>query len=60
MTLLPALLSYVGTRIEVTRWRGLISAGLIAVALLGVGLSISPLLVALPLALVILIAGFTR
>ena len=38
VTLLPALLGFVRERIEVTRWRGLIAAGLVAVALLGVGL----------------------
>jgi RND superfamily putative drug exporter len=58
LTLLPALLSYAGPRVEVTRWRGLISAGLVALGLVGAGLKISPLLVAFPLALVVLIAGF--
>lgn len=58
LTLLPALLSYVGPRVEVTRWRGLIAAGLVALGLVGAGLKISPLLVAFPLALVVLIAGF--
>ncbi len=58
LTLLPALLSYAGTRVEVTRWRGLISAGLVAVALLGAGLKIQPLLLGLPLAAVVLVAGF--
>ena len=58
LTLLPALLSYAGTRVEVTRWRGLISAGLVAVALLGAGLKIQPLLLGLPLAALVLVAGF--
>lgn len=58
LTLLPALLSYAGHRVEVTRWRGLIAAGLIALGLIGLGLNISPLLVAFPLAVVVLIAGF--
>ena len=40
VTLLPALLGFVGARVEVTRWRGLIAAGLIAVALFGAGLGI--------------------
>ena len=32
LTLLPALLGFAGERVELTRWRGLIAAGLIAVA----------------------------
>ena len=32
LTLLPALLGFAGDRIEVTRWRGLIAAGFVAVA----------------------------
>jgi RND superfamily putative drug exporter len=58
LTLLPALLGFAGERVEVTRWRGLIAAGLVAVALLGVGLSIDPFLLGLPLAVVVLVAGF--
>ena len=58
LTLLPALLGFAGQRIELTRWRGLIAAGLAAVALVGVGLKITPLTLALPLAVVVLIAGF--
>jgi putative drug exporter of the RND superfamily len=58
ITLLPALLGFAGDRIEVTRWRGIIAAGLVSVALLGAGLGISALLVAAPLAVVVLIAGF--
>ncbi|MDH4169433.1 MAG: MMPL family transporter [Acidimicrobiia bacterium] len=58
VTLLPALLGFAGDRIEVTRWRGLIAAGLAAVALLGVGAGLGFLLVAAPLALVVLVAGF--
>ena len=56
VTLLPALLGFAGTRIEVTRWRGLIAAGLVAVALVGVGLE-DPRrsLVGLPLAVVVLV-----
>jgi putative drug exporter of the RND superfamily len=57
VTLLPALLGFVGGRIEVTRWRGIIAAGLIAVALLGAGLSVSALALALPAAVVVLVAG---
>ena len=59
VTLLPALLGFVRERIEVTRWRGLIAAGLVAVALLGVGLGFPLLaLVAVLLAVVVLVAGF--
>ena len=58
LTLLPALLGFAGERIERTRWRGLIAAGLAAIALVGVGLKISPLTIGLPLAVVVLIAGF--
>jgi RND superfamily putative drug exporter len=56
-TLLPALLGFAQERVEITRWRGIIAAGLVAVALLGAGLKIQPLLVGLPLAVVVLIAG---
>ena len=38
VTLLPALLGLAGRRIEVTRWRGLIAAGFVAIAFLGLGL----------------------
>ncbi|KAA0233029.1 MAG: MMPL family transporter [Actinobacteria bacterium] len=58
VTLLPALLGFAAHRVEVTRWRGLIAAGLVALALLGVGAHIDVLLVALPLAAVVVIAGF--
>jgi RND superfamily putative drug exporter len=58
ITLLPALLGFAQHRVEVTRWRGIIAAGLVSVALLGAGLGISALLVAAPLAVVVLLAGF--
>ena len=58
VTLLPALIAFVGDRIEVTRWRGLIAAGLVAVALLGLGLGFRPLMLGAPLAVVVLLAGF--
>jgi RND superfamily putative drug exporter len=58
LTLLPALLGFAGTRIERTRWRGLIAAGLVAVALVGVGLNITPLTIGIPIAVVVVIAGF--
>jgi RND superfamily putative drug exporter len=40
LTLLPALLSLLHSRLEVTRWRGLVGAGFAAIALLGLGLSL--------------------
>jgi putative drug exporter of the RND superfamily len=58
LTLLPAFLGFARERVEVTRWRGLIAAGLVALALLGLGLSIDPLVFAAPLGLVVLLAGF--
>jgi RND superfamily putative drug exporter len=57
LTLLPALIGFAGHRIELTRWRGLIAAGLVAVFLAGVGLDLAPLAVALPLAAIVLILG---
>ncbi|MFW2381114.1 MAG: MMPL family transporter [Acidimicrobiales bacterium] len=58
VTLLPAALGLVREKMNVTRWRGIIASGFIALALLGLGLSIQPFLVGLPLALVIAIAGY--
>ncbi|MDX2378664.1 MAG: MMPL family transporter [Acidimicrobiia bacterium] len=58
VTLLPAFLGFAQRRVEVTRWRGIIAAGLVAIALLGAGLKISPLLIGLPLAVVVLLASF--
>ena len=43
ITLLPALLGLFHSKVEVTRWRGLVTAGFVAVALLGVGLGVSAL-----------------
>jgi RND superfamily putative drug exporter len=57
LTLLPAILGFAGERIEVTRWRGLLAAGLVALALVGAGLKVSALLVGLPLAAVVLVAS---
>ena len=57
ITLLPAFLGFVGERVEVTRWRGVIAAGLVALALVGVGLRRDPLLLAAPLAGGVLILG---
>ncbi len=59
LTLLPALLGFAGERVERTRWRGLIAAGLVALALLGAGLKIQPLAAGAALAaVVVLIVGF--
>lgn len=58
ITLLPALLGFAQHRVEVTRWRGIIAAGFVAIALFGAGLAISPLLVGFPLAVLTLLAGF--
>jgi RND superfamily putative drug exporter len=57
LTLLPALLGFAGERVELTRWRGLIAAALAAVALVGIGLGITPLVLGLPLAAVVLVVG---
>ncbi len=57
ITLLPALLGFAGERVEISRWRGVIAAGLVAVALVGVGLKREPLLLAAPLGGLVLIAG---
>jgi RND superfamily putative drug exporter len=58
LTLLPALLGFAGEKIERTRWRGLIAAGFAAIALVGIGLGIAPLVIGIPLAVIVLIAGF--
>ncbi|MCU1501570.1 MAG: hypothetical protein JWM12_924 [Ilumatobacteraceae bacterium] len=58
LTLLPALIGFAGRRTEIARWRGLVAAGLVAISLLGLGLQISPFLVGLPLAAVVLIGSF--
>jgi len=57
LTLLPALLGFAGERVETTRWRGLIAAGLVALALVGVGLNVGAFVIGLPLAVVVLLAG---
>jgi RND superfamily putative drug exporter len=58
LTLLPALLGFVGEKIEVTRWRGLVAIVLLAIGLVGIGLGVTPLIVALPLVAVVLAASF--
>jgi RND superfamily putative drug exporter len=57
VTLLPALLGFVGDRIEVARWRGVIAAGLVAIGLLGVALKANVVALAFPAAVVVLVAG---
>jgi RND superfamily putative drug exporter len=58
VTLLPALLGFAQRKVEVSRWRGVIAAGLVAIALVGAGLSIQPLLLGAPLAVVVMLASF--
>ncbi len=57
LTLLPALIGFAGERIELTRRRGLIAAGFVALGLVGAGLGISALLVGFPIAIGVLLLG---
>ena len=57
LTLLPALLGFAGQKIEVTRWRGLLAAGLVALALIGVGLKL-PFVTLPALVLAVLVTAF--
>ncbi|MEX2293445.1 MAG: MMPL family transporter [Acidimicrobiales bacterium] len=58
LTLLPALLGFAGEKVEVTRWRGLIATGLVALALIGSGLGVPTLAApAFVLAAVVLALG---
>ncbi len=58
ITLLPAALGLAHGRIEITRWRGLITAGFIALGLLGAGLGFGPIAaLGLILAVVTLLAS---
>ena len=58
LTLLPALLGFAGERVEVTRWRGLIAAVLIAIALIGVGVGIPALFaITVPAAIIVVLAS---
>ncbi len=61
LTLLPALLGFAGRHIEVTRWRGLLLAGGVAVALIGIGLALPAVsMVALVVAaLVVVVSVFS-
>jgi RND superfamily putative drug exporter len=56
ITLLPALLGFAKQKIEVTRWGGLITAGAVAVFLIGAGLGFAPLVLLGLFATVALIA----
>ncbi len=59
LTLLPALLGFAGERVEVTRWRGLIAALLVATGLVGVAVAFQPLaIVGIALAAVLIVASF--
>ncbi|HEY6628115.1 MAG TPA: MMPL family transporter, partial [Acidimicrobiia bacterium] len=59
LTLLPAMIGFAGERIEVTRWRGLIAALLLAVGLVGVAIAFQPLaIIGLSLAAVVVVASF--
>jgi RND superfamily putative drug exporter len=57
ITLLPALLGLAKDRLEVTRRRGIIAAGLVALALVGLGLGFKPAGALAGLAALVLIAG---
>jgi len=57
ITLLPAFFGFARERIEVTPWYALVAAASISMALLGVGLGFTPMLVGLPIALVLFIVG---
>ena len=46
ITLLPALIGLLHAKMEITRWRGLLTAGWVAVAALGAGLTYAPLVAA--------------
>jgi RND superfamily putative drug exporter len=59
LTLLPALLGFAGEKIERTKWRGLVAAGFVALALAGAGLKIPALAGAgFALALLTILLGF--
>ncbi len=58
LTLLPAFLGFGVGRLELTRVRGILAAGFVAVGMLGVGLGIAPLAIAFLVAGAVLIAGF--
>ena len=57
VTLLPAAIGLLGDRITTTRVRGVVASALIGLALLGLGTGLRPLLAAVPLIVVVLVAG---
>ncbi len=57
ITLLPAVLGLVGGRLGTIRVRGIAASALVALALLGFGLGITPLLAGIPAAVALIIAG---
>ena len=57
LTLLPALLGFVADKLDVTRIAGLVAAVLVAIGLLGFGLGLTSLILAVPAALVVLLAA---
>jgi RND superfamily putative drug exporter len=58
LTLLPALLGFAGERVEVSRWRGVIATGFVALGLVGAGLHIDVLAsIGFPMALLVLLLG---
>ena len=58
LTLLPALLGFAGRRVELTRWRGVVATGFVALGLVGVGLGIEALQLGFPIAILVLLFGF--
>ncbi len=60
VTLLPAVIGLLGDRITTTLVRGLAASALIGVALLGFGTGNRALLLALPMAVIVLVAGSFR
>ena len=57
ITLLPAFLGLAGAKLEVTRRRGLIAAGLVALSLVGLGLGIGAAAIGILLAILVLVLG---
>ncbi|MGH9210838.1 MAG: MMPL family transporter [Acidimicrobiales bacterium] len=57
LTLLPALLGFAGANIEVTRWRGVVAAGFVALGLAGVGLGVAPLAAGFVIAMLLVLPG---
>ena len=57
VTLLPALIGLLGDRFVATRLRGMVASALIALALLGAGVGLTPLLIGVPLAVMVLLGG---